>query len=429
MVKIKNKPLPQSTTSSGSGNSKPAAQSGINDGHDDIDLYIQDKTILYAHGLFLKLQELKPGDIFAIELDIDGCLINGCIVQNKNSIDKENPLNQEVIEFLEFIKKTVEDKGVNFHLNLCSSSSLYRLPQEKLNPIIKKLCALNNGPIVQIPTSRTESPRLSAQCGYRIFSINSTGEAIFTTKNAIFPDDIYCKNDRGTLRVKKHNIALFNKVILEKISGAEYSAEKYIEELNKISMLDQEMQKMSAELDQKMQEISAEKFKTDMEEIFSSTQSEQVDVMQMDNDPMLCRVFVNKGAGLALPIISAITDQNNKKIERQFVLEAMNGVISKVKESSKSPTVEEVRETIKKFEFQLTYGSIDWVLKGENRQINKISQLYFSDEYVKLEEVQRELECRLKGPKDGAVISGSNPDPKTRVIAVAYGRDQAQQLS
>lgn len=53
----------------------------------------QNKTFEHSHQLLEKLKQLKENDIIAIELDVDGCLINGCIRGDENSINEEQPLN------------------------------------------------------------------------------------------------------------------------------------------------------------------------------------------------------------------------------------------------------------------------------------------------------------------------------------------------
>ena len=96
-----------------------------------------------------RLKTLEKGELFTVELDIDGCFLNG---NTSGMYDIENPVNSGLESSLTHIKELVENKGSEFQLNICSTAAIESIgPPETRQKFLTSLVNLNNGePIIQL---------------------------------------------------------------------------------------------------------------------------------------------------------------------------------------------------------------------------------------------------------------------------------------
>ncbi|MBL6665360.1 MAG: ankyrin repeat domain-containing protein, partial [Rickettsiales bacterium] len=75
----------------------------------------------FIRKLEARLKTLKEGDLFTVELDMDGCFLNG---RSPYGIDLKNPVNKELFDALKSIKEIAETKKAIFQVSICSTAGL-----------------------------------------------------------------------------------------------------------------------------------------------------------------------------------------------------------------------------------------------------------------------------------------------------------------
>ena len=79
--------------------------------------------------------------IYVIELDMDGCFLNG-VVEKKN-FAKDGIVNQDVFEMLRQIREYAFSQGVDICLNICSTACLDRLDDNQRKEIFSALSEIS----------------------------------------------------------------------------------------------------------------------------------------------------------------------------------------------------------------------------------------------------------------------------------------------
>jgi hypothetical protein len=90
-----------------------------------------------------RIDQIPKGETLTIELDMDGCFLNGLINYNevrKNSVDLENPINSDMLDFFKSLKTLLEEKELKLQVNICSVANIGFLTEDKVGQnVIKKI--------------------------------------------------------------------------------------------------------------------------------------------------------------------------------------------------------------------------------------------------------------------------------------------------
>ncbi|RAP26785.1 hypothetical protein DID74_01445 [Candidatus Marinamargulisbacteria bacterium SCGC AG-333-B06] len=96
----------------------------------------------------LLLIDSLPYQSITIELDMDGCFLNGdsgYFKNQKKNFSYATPVNQSLFTMLNYMKQLAHNKAASFQVNICSTANLKTLNQNKaLNVIINHLITLND---------------------------------------------------------------------------------------------------------------------------------------------------------------------------------------------------------------------------------------------------------------------------------------------
>lgn len=109
-----------------------------------------------------RIEATKQGETLTIELDMDGCFLNGVINYKevrKNSIDLENPINSDMLDFLKSLKEMLEEDGKKLQVNICSVANIGFLTETNVGTkgVIEKVV----GELHDLQSSKQEGVEIS----------------------------------------------------------------------------------------------------------------------------------------------------------------------------------------------------------------------------------------------------------------------------